>query len=94
MDNHRKQEALSILKDENIKNLRYLGSGHESVVFTDEIFVYKVILPKYFNGEINFQKAFRRKSYFIGISEQLKHLYSIELIKTSKTYIVKYKLQY
>lgn len=93
MDNHRKQEALYILADENIKNLRYLGSGHESVVFTDEIFVYKVILPKYFNGEINFHKAFRRKSYFIGISEQLKHLYPIELIKTSKTYIVKYKFE-
>ena len=43
MDNHRKQEALSILKDENIKNLRYLGSGHESVVFTDEIFAFVLI---------------------------------------------------
>lgn len=93
MDNQRKQEALSILTDQNIDTLRYLGSGHESVVYTDETFVYKVILPKYFHGDFNFQKAYRRKSYFIGISDQLKHLYPIELIKTSKTYIVKYKFE-
>ena len=77
MDNQRKQEALSILTDQNIDTLRYLGSGHESVVYTDETFVYKVILPKYFHGDFNFQKAYRRKSYFIGISDQLKHLYPI-----------------
>ena len=93
MDYNREQEALDILTLEKIKNLSYLGSGHESVVYTDGKFVYKVILPKYILGEFDFQKAYRRKIFFLNISENLKHLYCIELIKTAKTYILKYKFE-
>lgn len=85
-------KAKNILSEQGIEAIEYLGIGQEGVVFTDEKSVYKVLLP--INKEtISFEKAYRRKSFFINLPMPLKHLYCIELIKTQKTIIVKYPFE-
>lgn len=86
------KKAQKILLVQGIQSVKYLGLGHEGVVFTDKRNVYKVLLP--INNEtFNFEIAYRRKSFFVNLSKDLKHLYCIELIRTQETIIVKYPFE-
>ncbi|WP_111710174.1 glycosyltransferase [Lutibacter citreus] len=87
--NNRVIKAESILKSQNILNPVYIGNGHEGVVFRDENYIYKVIIPLQFEG-FSFEKAYSRISFFLNLPEEIQHLYSIELIRTNETFIVKY----
>ena len=89
---NRIKKAQNILLEQGIQSVDYLGAGHEGVVFTDKKSVYKVLLP--INNEaFNFKIAYRRKSFFVNLPKRLKHLYSIVLIKTKETIIVKYPFE-
>jgi glycosyltransferase involved in cell wall biosynthesis len=86
------QKAESILIANGITGLKYLGVGHEGVVFTDSESVFKVILP--INAtSFNYEFAYRRKSFFLNLSDKLKHLYSISLIEVNGTMIIKYPFE-
>ncbi len=89
MGKDRKEIAQKILSENKIEVVKYLGEGSQGIVFTDNQYVYKVILP-YDIDTFSFEKAFRRMSFFINLPTDLKHLYNIEFIKTKETYIVKY----
>lgn len=84
--------AENIVLNHGIQSFDYLGVGHEGVVFTDTRYVYKVLLPIN-NNTFDFEIAYRRKSFFLNLSKDLKHLYCIELIKTKETIIVKYPFE-
>ncbi|WP_298366421.1 glycosyltransferase [uncultured Lutibacter sp.] len=84
--------AKSILESQHISKTIYLGSGHEGVVFRDNNYVYKVIIPLQFES-FNFEKAYRRKSYFLNLPTNTKHLYNIDLIRAKETFIVKYNYE-
>lgn len=86
------KKAKDILLKQGIKSVEYLGVGHEGVVFTDTKSVYKVLLPIN-NNTFDFEIAYRRKSFFVNLSKDLKHLYCIELIKTKETIIIKYPFE-
>jgi len=89
MNNIRINKSINILKSLGFQDLKYLGQGQEGVVFRDDKSVYKVLLP--INNEIvKFEIAYRRKLFFLNLSKSLNHLYSVELIKTEETIIVKY----
>lgn len=92
MSNIRVNNAKKILLEQGIQPTRYLGKGHEGVVFTDKKHVYKVLLPIN-NKSFSFEIAYRRKSFFINLPKYLKHLYNIELIETEETIIVKYPFE-
>ena len=81
--------AENILNLQGIENPIFLGEGIEGVVFHNNINVYKILLPLE-ELKFSFEKAYRRKSFFIDIPKNLKHLYRIELIKTSDSAIIKY----
>lgn len=81
--------AKKILNDLNITALEHLGEGHEGVVFTDKTYIYKVILP--INTDIvEYESAYRRKTFFTNLPKDTKHLYRLEILKTPQTIIVKY----
>jgi len=85
-------KAQDILVKLGIKVTKYLGIGHEGISFTDRKNVYKVLLP--INNEtFNFEEGYRRKSFFIDLPKNIRHLYNIELIKTKETLIVKYPFE-
>ncbi len=89
---NRIRKAQNILLEQDVLSIEYLGVGHEGVVFTDKKSVYKVLLP--INIEtFNFEIAYRRKSFFVNLPKHLKHLYSIGLIETQETIIVKYPFE-
>lgn len=91
MKHNRKEKALNILLKQGIQPTEYLGKGHEGVVFSYLNSVYKVLLP--IHTSFSFEKTFRRTSFFINLPKHLKHLYSIDLIKTQETIIVKYPFE-
>lgn len=78
------KKAQDILFKQGIQSVKYLGVGHEGVVFTDTRNVYKVLLS--INNEIfDFEVAYRGKSFFVNLSKNLKHLYCIELLSVDFT---------
>lgn len=90
--NRRKIKAQNILLKNNIDAFNFLGEGMEGVVFSSNESVYKVLLPIE-NLSFDFELAYRRKSFFLNIPDNLKHLYKIELIRTPETLIVKYPFE-
>ena len=89
---NRIKKTKNILLNQGIKSSEYLGVGHEGVVFTDTKSVYKVLVPINDNTS-DFESVYRGKSFFINIPKDLKHLNSIELIKTKEAIIIKYPFE-
>ncbi len=83
------EKARIILLNQDIEITEFLGLGHEGVVFRSKKNVYKVIMP-IVNKTIDFESVYRRKSFFVNLDKPLKHLYSIKLIKTENSIIIKY----
>lgn len=86
----RKQEALKVLTEMGLTNLEYLGFGNEGIVFHDNSFVYKVLVP-FYKGKDKLN-TLRRLSYFQNITS-CKHIYKIEELIEFNNYIIE-KYQY
>lgn len=81
----RKQKALEILSEIGLEDIKYLGMGNEGVVFHNEKYVYKVLVPYYWGKDK--RETLRRLSYFFNLSP-CKYIYNIEQIIEHKGYII------
>ena len=87
----RKQKALELLTEMGLRNLKYLGQGNEGIVFHDDNYVYKVLVP-YYKGK-NKLETYRRLSYFLDI-KNASTIYELESVSEYKDYIIeKYKYE-
>ena len=87
-NNERKEKAIEILKKEGLENLCFLGQGFEGVVFHDERWVYKVIIPFFVKG--NKWNTIKHLSFFLEDDKRdYKSFYKIEeLIETKDGYLI------
>lgn len=81
----RKNKAIKILKKEGLSNLEYLGQGFEGVVFHDEQYIYKLILPFYHSE--NKWSFYNHLNFFFEKSEH-RAFYQIEIIETKSGFLI------
>lgn len=82
----RELKAASILEKQGITECEYLGQGFEGVVFHDNYYIYKVILPFFSGG--NKWNTWRHLSFFLE-QEQYCSFYQIEeLIETEDGFLI------
>lgn len=86
----------SLLDSYGVCQFELLGTGQEGIVFTDYSFVYKVLVPEigiedYYDFRVsNRSKILNQKVRFTMISDNMNHLYKVELIEFQGNIIEKY----
>ncbi len=88
-DESRKAKAYEILINNGFTNLKFLGQGFEGIVYTDGVWVYKVIVP-FFDGKGDKWGTLNHLYFFMRESpEHYKSFYKIEeLIETKEGILI------
>lgn len=89
IDESRKAKAYEILINNGFTNLKFLGQGFEGIVYTDGVWVYKVIVP-FFDGKGDKWGTLNHLYFFMREStEHYKSFYKIEeLIETKEGILI------